>query len=38
MCGRHDCEVPSEDDNFGSVFMISEQNGNFTDKDNRKGN
>ena len=23
--GPHGCEVASEDDNFGSVFMISEQ-------------
>ena len=27
--GLHGCEVPSEDDNFGSVFVISEKNLNF---------
>jgi hypothetical protein len=36
--GPHGCEVPSEDDNFGFIFMISEQIWNFINKDNKIGN
>ena len=35
--GPHGCVVPSEDDNFGFVFMISEQIWNFIDN-NKIGN
>ena len=36
--GPHGCEVPSENDNFGSVFMISAWTWNFIDKNNKIGN